>query len=77
MEYDYSKLRGKIIEIFGNISNFCKSMQLSETTVYSKLHHKTEFTQSQVLNACKLLNIPLNKMHIYFFETKVKKNLTK
>ncbi|MCI8486821.1 MAG: DUF739 family protein [Clostridia bacterium] len=75
-EYDYSKLRGKIVEKFGSISAFCQEIELSEPSIHSKLKHRTEFTQSQIIKSCILLDIQLKDMFIYFFDYKVKKNLT-
>lgn len=72
-EYDYSKLRGRIIEKFGNILNFCKEIQISEPSIYSKLKHKTEFTQTQIVRSCTLLNIPTTEIPVYFFKYTVKK----
>jgi hypothetical protein len=76
-EYNYSKLRGRIIEKFENILSFCKEMQISEPSIYSKLKHRTEFTQSQIVKSCILLDIKTSEIPKYFFEYTVKKNLTK
>lgn len=76
-EYDYNKLRGRIIEKFGNVLSFCKEIQISEPSIYSKLKHRTEFTQSQIVKSCILLDIPTNEIPVYFFKYTVKKNLTK
>ena len=77
MIYDYSKLRGRIIEKYGCVSKFCDAINISETTIYLKLQNKKEFTQSQIYDACNLLDIPLEEIHVYFFRNPVKKNLTK
>lgn len=76
-EYNYSKLRGKIIEKFGSITAFCQEVELSEPSIHSKLKHRTEFTQSQIIKSCILLDIQLKDMFKYFFDFEVKKNLTK
>lgn len=65
--YDYSKLLGKIIEKFGNKSNFASKMKLSERTISLKLNNKVEFKQKEIVNACELLDIPIEQMYIYFF----------
>ena len=65
--YDYSKLKGRITEKLGGQNNFAKKMELSETTVYSKLNGKIEFKQSEILDACKILDIPEEKIKPYFF----------
>lgn len=67
--YNYSKLKGRIIEKLGSQSNFAEKMNLSETTIYSKLNGKIEFKQSEIINACKLLDIPEDDLKKYFFCT--------
>ena len=39
LEYNYSKLRGRIVEIFETQQNFAKEMGWSEHTLSSKLNH--------------------------------------
>lgn len=65
--YDYSKLKGRIVEKLENQSNFAQKMKLSETTIYSKLNGKIEFKQSEISNACEILDISMNDMPEYFF----------
>ena len=72
--YDFSKLRGRIIEKYGNISNFVKETSLSEPTVYNKLNGQIEFKQSEILEFCNILNISDQEIHIYFFTIIVKKS---
>lgn len=75
--YDYSKLKGRIVEKLGNQSVFAEKMQLSEPTIYNKLNGKIEFRQSEILNACNVLDIEEENIKAYFFDYEVKKNLTK
>lgn len=75
--YDYSKLRGRITEKTGNQSSFAQRMKLSETTIYSKLNGKIEFKQSEILDACKILEIPENEIKAYFFKHTVAKTQPK
>lgn len=65
--YNYSKLKGRITEKTGNQTNFAQQMKLSETTIYSKLNGKIEFKQSEILDACKILDIPVEEIKKYFF----------
>ena len=65
--YNYNKLKGKITEKLGNQSAFAQKMKLSETTIYYKLNGKIEFRQSEILNACNILDIPVEEMKDYFF----------
>ena len=68
-KYNYSKLKGRITEKTENQSNFAQKMKLSETTIYSKLNGKIEFKQSEILDACKILEIPEDEIKKYFFCT--------
>ncbi len=65
--YNYNKLKGRITEKTGNQTNFAQQMKLSETTIYSKLNGKIEFRQSEILDACKILDIPEEEIRKYFF----------
>ena len=70
--FDYSKLKGKIKEVFGTQSAFAKAMGLSGVSLSSKLNNLTGFTQSEINKACELLGISFEFIPIYFFTEKVK-----
>ena len=61
----YSQSSGQ--KKLGNQSAFAQKMKLSETTIYYKLNGKIEFRQSEILNACNILDIPVEEMKDYFF----------
>ncbi len=69
---DYSKLKGKIKEVFGTQSAFAKAMGLSGVSLSSKLNNITHFTQVEINRACELLSIPVEFIPVYFFTEKVK-----
>lgn len=69
--FDYTKLEKRIIDYFKCNVNFAIKMNMSERTLSLKLNNKGDFTQTQILNACNLLEIPLNEVDSYFFELKV------
>lgn len=71
MEYDFSKLLGKIKEVFGKNSAFAKSMGLSERTTSLKLNGKVGWKQKEIEDACQLLGIPRPEIVDYFFTLKV------
>ena len=73
VEINYSKLRGKITEIFGTTLNFAKAMGKDPSTISAKLNNKTPWTHEEIELACKLLNIPIEEVHLYFFTQKVGK----
>ena len=69
--FDYSKLRGRIVEKLGVLSAFAKAMGVSEGTLSSKLASKTYFTTEEVVKACEILDIPIEETYLYFFAPKV------
>jgi len=69
--FDYSKLRGRIVEKFGVLSAFAKAMGFSDGTLSSKLFSKTYFTSDEIAVACELLDIPFEEIQPYFFTLKV------
>lgn len=69
--FDYSKVRGKIREVFGTQESFAKSMGISSTTISDKLNNKTEWTQKEIDKAIELLNISKDQIPTYFFTEKV------
>lgn len=75
-EYDFSKLKGKIKELFGTQEAFANAMGISPPTMSYKLNGVTEWTQDEIVKAIKLLNIPPEEIHVYFFTQKVEKNST-
>lgn len=73
MEYDYSKLRGRIIEKFGSIKAFAKAYGLSYVTMSNKLNGKVGISSDDIVKMSKpeLLDIPPAEYHLYFFVIKV------
>ena len=71
MNYDYSKLRGKIIEKFGTQGCFARALGVSERTLSLKLNNRIFFSQDEIVKSSELLNITSDKIQFYFFENKV------
>jgi transcriptional regulator with XRE-family HTH domain len=67
LKFDYSKLKGKIKEIYDTQINFAKAMNLSEKTISDKLNNKIFFGQDEIIKACELLQIPFEEISLYFF----------
>ena len=51
MAFDYSKLRGKIVEKYGNQGEFAKAMNWSERTLSNKMKGKIAWKQTDILSA--------------------------
>lgn len=67
MDYQYKKLRGRIIEMFDSQGAFAEKIGLSETSVSNKMTGKTGFDQRDMVKWCKALNIPIENAGEYFF----------
>ena len=76
MAYDYRKLLGRIVEVFGTQYKFAEAMGLSEHTVSVKLNNIRPFRQEEITKACELLAISPEEISAYFFATKVQDSLT-
>lgn len=70
--FDYSKLRGKIKEVFGTQENFAAAMVMSTVTLSAKLNNKIPWTQEEMNLACQLLRVSVEFIPLYFFTVKVK-----
>lgn len=74
MAFDYSKLRGRIIEKFGTQTAFSKAMNVSERTLSLKLNGKIYFKQDEIVLVARLLDIPEDEIQLYFFTHEVQFN---
>lgn len=77
--YDYSKLRGRIIEKLGSLKNYAKELKISETTLFKKLNNKVPFNQDEIFDSIRILDLDVASGDIqsHFFTQKVGKNQTK
>lgn len=73
MEFDYSKLTGRIKEVCGTQGNFAKAINISEKSLSNKLNNQKRWRQDQILLACDALNIAGEDIKTYFFTLKVQK----
>ena len=71
--YDYSKLRGRIVEKFGSQRNFSEKIDLSERTIGLKLNNLISFNQSDIETWSTHLEITRDEIPDYFFTKKVQK----
>lgn len=71
--FDYSKLRGRIIEIFKTQQEFAKQMNCSERTLSNKLNGNIEWKQGEIVKAMELLKLSIKDISVYFFTYKVQK----
>lgn len=71
MVYDYSKLEGKIREVFGTQAKFAEAMELSERTVSLKLNNLRPWKHNEMFRALEVLGLSIFDLVEYFFTVKV------
>ena len=71
MAFNYSKLKGRIIEKFGSRTAFVKAFGVSENTFSLKMNNKVRFTTDDITRITKMLDIPEEAIGEYFFTLKV------
>ena len=71
--FNYSKLRGRIREIYQTESNFAKSLGISSVSLSGKLNNKVGFSSTEIMKSLKLLDIDVEEVGLYFFDTTLKK----
>ena len=71
LEFDYSKLKGKIVEKYGSQGNFADAIPVSENQLSSYMTGKKRFTTRIIDRMVVLLDIPVGEIGSYFFTPKV------
>lgn len=71
MPLNYNKLKGKIVEVFGNQQEFAKAMEWSERTLSLKINGKRPWKQTDIMKAIKLLKLSETDIQEYFFKLEV------
>lgn len=73
MQFDYSKLLGRIRERGMTQEILAHKIGINAATLSVKLNNKAFFTQLEMLAICEVLEICLVEIGIYFFTPKVQK----
>ena len=73
MQFDYSKLRGRIREICETQEVFANLMRMSKATFSAKINNKSEFTQPEIVRAIDILHLRPDEISSYFFTPAVQK----
>ena len=71
--FDYSKLRGRIVEKYGTVNRYAKAAKMTATTAGRKLSGKSKWSQDEIVLSCRLLSIIANDIPEYFFKNTVEK----
>ena len=70
MSFDYSKLRGLIVEKVGSQNNLAEKMGLSKQSLSAKVNNKVAFTQDEMCKIIHILHITHRDISKYFFCSK-------
>ena len=65
---DASKVRGRMTELKISYRDMAKMLNISPTTLTSRLKNKGDFSVDEILSICKIRGIPSEKIKEYFFE---------
>lgn len=71
MQFDFSKLRGRIVEKHRTIGNFSTIVGIPRGQLSAKICGHTGFTFTDVYRICQSLDIPSEEIGVYFFTPKV------
>jgi hypothetical protein len=74
MAFDYSKLRGKIKEVYGTQDNFAMALGIGRVSLSQRLNNILDFSQDEIHKACNILGINTEEIPMYFFKLKVQKH---
>ncbi|SFR67148.1 DUF739 family protein [Anaeromicropila populeti] len=68
MIYNYSKLLGRIKEIYGTQEKFAKALGMGRVSLSQRLNCKLEFTQNEINRSIELLGLNTLDIPAYFFQ---------
>lgn len=71
MAFDYSKLRGKIREVYKTQEAFANAIGCSTATISGKLNCNVDFTQEEIAKAVVALHLGMEDIPTYFFTEQV------
>lgn len=70
MEFDYSALRGRIVEHFGSMAAFASAINISRSSVSQKINNKIDWKQTEIEKARVALKISVPDVPKYFLPKK-------
>ena len=74
MQFDFSKLLGRIKEFGYTQEGLAEEIGISKVTMSLKLNNKAFFTTLEIEKIRKVLRIACEEIGVYFFTPKVQKN---
>ena len=73
MQFDYSKLLGRIKECGYIQETLAKEIGMAKSTLNLKLNNNAFFTQPEIEKILEILRFPSEEIGAYFFTLKVRK----
>lgn len=67
MDFEYAKLKGRIVEKFGTMSAFGKALGMSKTQISKKMNGRAGFSQADIIKWSKMLDIDLSEVGQFFY----------
>lgn len=65
--YDYSELLGKLRSKKMTQEELARQIHLNPSTLNQKLNNKSEFSQSEMKAILNIIDVPIDKIAVYFF----------
>lgn len=72
MQFDYSKLLGRIKECGFTQESLAKYIGIAESSLCLKLNNKSNFKHGEIFRICDALRIAISEIGVYFFTPKVR-----
>lgn len=72
VEFDYSRLLGRIVERFGSRRAFCAAAGMREAILSSRTCNRSDFKDQEIYNIVEMLEIKDDEVVAYFFTPKVR-----
>lgn len=73
MEFDYSKLLGRIREYGYTQKTLAAAIEMSVSQLNQCLKNKSNFKHSKILAICNALDISIDEIGLYFYALKTRK----
>lgn len=69
MNFDHSKLNGRIVEKFGSQRALCAAIGWTESKLSARLNNSIQFDADEIIMLCApdVLDIPTEDIPVYFF----------
>ena len=76
IEYDFSKVRGRIKEKLGSEAKFAEKLDISSASLSSKFNNRSDFTAKEISRATDkdVLDLDIEEIGLYFFTRKLELN---